>query len=595
MLTQPRDGGAVTDPFLYTSGPRSSRVLIVGEAWGAEELRERLPFVGYSGKELTRILFDAGINRSDCLLANLVDGHPQGNDFTQYLEPNSNKSAGDLYGIKPRAMLRSGLAKLEALIDRTKPTLIIGCGNWPLWALTDHAKVSTQKGFKLPSGIMSWRGSQTYTRAINGHKYPYLPIIHPSAIMRDWSLRNVTCQDLRARAKRFLDGGTSWEAPEYLYYADGSYQPLLRQLTAWLEDADKRLAQRVSGKLDQPLWLAVDVETWKRRYLSVVGIADERLAICVPFFYFNEDGQMVQNFTLDQETTLNQLIRRLLQHPAVRITNQNYSYDWQYLYRYLGIDREPAFDTMLAHHLLWPGTPKSLDYLASLYCDHYCYWKDESQDWDTKVQHLDMWAYNCKDTRKTFEITFALKELLAKIPGMEQRFEDQMDQWRLANEMGRRGVKWDSMRASSFISELSTLSKQLSTWLIQCMPADLQFVPSTGKPWFTSTIFTQYIFYDRLGIPPILHKKTKRPTMDKESFEQLKKKQPWIGPMLDKIKLYRSIEVYKNNFLTAILGPDGRMHPSYNVGGTETFRWSSSSNAFEEGLNLQNLPKLDED
>jgi DNA polymerase I - 3''-5'' exonuclease and polymerase domains len=577
------------DPFLYTSGPRSlGTVLIVGEAWGAEELRERKPFVGYSGKELDRILFDAGINRSDCLCTNLVDGHPEGNDFTQYLEPNSNKSAVDIRGVKPRSMLRAGYDKLEALIDRVKPKLIIGCGNWPLWALTDHAKVSTQKGFKLPSGIMSWRGSQTYTREIANVKYPYLPIIHPASIMRDWSLRNTTCQDLRARAKRFLDGKTTWAAPNYAVLADGNYAPLEEQLRAWIAEADRR-------SNSDPLWLAVDVETWKRRYLAVVGIADERMAICIPFFYFDNEGKMVDCFDLEKENTLNQLIRHLLSHPMVRITNQNYSYDWQYLYRYLGIETTPSFDTMLAHHLLWPGTPKSLDYLASLYCDHYCYWKDESQDWDAKSQHEDMWLYNCKDTRKTYEITFALKEILAKLPGMPERFEFQMDQWRLANEMGRRGVRWDSMRATSFLSDLSNLSRQLSTWLNDCMPEDLRFVPSTGKPWFTSTHHTQYIFYDRLGIAPIMHKKTKRPTMDKESFEQLKKKSPWIGPMLDKIKLYRSIEVYKNNFLNSTLGPDGRMHPSFNVGGTETFRWSSSSNAFEEGMNLQNIPKLDED
>jgi hypothetical protein len=30
---------------------------------------------------------------------------------------------------------------------------------------------------------------------------------------------------------------------------------------------------------------------------------------------------------------------------------------------------------MLAQHVLFPGTPKSLDYLASLYCREYSQWK----------------------------------------------------------------------------------------------------------------------------------------------------------------------------------------------------------------------------
>lgn len=572
---------STVDPYLYTSGPRSSRVLIVGEAWGREELSQRLPFVGYSGKELDRILFDAGINRQDCLCANLVDGHPEGNDFTRFLQPGR----GDLYGVNPGSMLRSGLNKLEALIRAVRPSLIIGCGNWPLWALTSHAKLSTSKGFRLPSGIMNWRGSQTWTREIDGTKYPYLPIIHPAAILRSWDLRHIVCQDLRARAARFLAGKTAWTEPTRNFIADGSLQPLVAQLEAWIAAASTSTT---------PLLLAVDVETWKRQYLCVVGISDGTTSICIPFFYFDPQGRMVDCFSLEDETRLQRLIRTLLSSAGVAITNQNYSYDWQYLYRYLGITTVPSFDTMLAHHLLWPGTPKSLDYLASLYCDFYCYWKDESQDWDAKSDHLSMWLYNCKDTAYTWEITQALRSLLAKVPGMEDRFAFQMQQWELANEMGRRGLRWDTNRAHGFATDLERVSRDLAAWLSAAMPEDLRYAPS-GKPWYSSPSHQQYIFYDRLGIAPILHKKTKRPTLDKESFEQLKKRAPWTGPIFDNLKQLRSVEVFRNNFLSSSLGPDGRMHPSFNVGGTETFRWSSSSNAFSEGMNLQNIPRLDEE
>lgn len=583
------------NPFAYTSGPRHARILIVGEAWGAEEARAASPFVGTSGAELTRILFDAGINRQDCLLTNLVDGHPQNNDFTQYLEPNSAKTP-PLYGAHPGPTLRAGLNKLESLIDHVKPKLIIGCGNWPLWALTPHAKTATSKGYKIPSGIMNWRGSQTFTREIHNERYPFLPIIHPAAILRDWGLRHITCQDLRARAARYVNGQHTWLPKENECYADGSYEPLVRQLNAFIAEADSRLPPRArgGGADPGPLWLAVDVETWRRTYLCVVGISDAKTSICVPYFYFDEKGQMVDCFTLEQENAINLLLRRLLSHPGVAITNQNYSYDWQYLHRFLGIETAPSFDTMLAHHLLWPGTPKSLDYLASLYCDHYCYWKDESQDWDAKGSHLDMWAYNCKDTRYTYEITFVLQNILQRTPHMAENFAFQMEQWELANEMGTRGLRWDSHRASSFSSQLESLAGELQAYLLACMPDDLRYAGS-GRPWFSSPKHQQYIFYDRLGIAPVMHKKTKKPTLDKESFETLKKRAPWTAPIFDKLKKLRSVEVFRNNFLSTSLGPDGRMHPSFNVGGTETFRWSSSSNAFGEGMNLQNIPRLDDE
>jgi uracil-DNA glycosylase len=590
------------DPFLYTSGPRSSRVLIVGEAWGREELSQQRPFVGFSGKELDRILFDAGINKSDCLCANLVDDHPEGNDFTRYLEGSSK--ANLLRGINPGARLRLGLNKLTHLISVQRPQLIIGCGNWPLWALTNHAKTSTVKGFKLPSGVMNWRGSQTWTRKDllpDGTVFPYLPIIHPAAILRSWDLRYITCQDLRARAARFLSGKSTWSPSPAEYHADGNYLTCVRDLESWIEKANRAKPARAlsgveDGALASPdsLWLAVDVETWKRQYLCVVGISDGTTSLCIPFFYFDPNGRMVDCFTEDEELHIQNLLRKLLSHPNVAITGQNYSYDWQYLYRYLGITALPSFDTMLAHHLLWPGTPKSLDYLASLYCDYYCYWKDESQDWDAKGNHRDMWIYNCKDTASTIEITFALREILEKTPGMVERFAFQMQQWELANEMGRAGIRWDRIRAHNFSNDLERVSGELAHWLDRAMPDDLRLAPS-GKPWYTSPNHQQFIFYDRLGISPILHKKTKRPTLDKESFEQLKKRAPWTGPIFDKLKQLRSVEVFRNNFLGTKLGPDGRMHPSFNVGGTETYRWSSSSNAFNEGMNLQNIPKLDEE
>jgi hypothetical protein len=46
--------------------------------------------------------------------------------------------------------------------------------------------------------------------------------------------------------------------------------------------------------------------------------------------------------------------------------------------------------------------------------------------------------------------------------------------------------------------------------------------------------------------------------------------------------------------LEAKLSPDGRLRCSFNIAHPETHRWSSNSNGFGEGTNLQNIPKGDE-
>lgn len=58
--------------FVPGIGPQPSRVLLVGEGPGKDEDRWGKPFIGKSGKELTRYLSNEGLDREDIRIANLV-------------------------------------------------------------------------------------------------------------------------------------------------------------------------------------------------------------------------------------------------------------------------------------------------------------------------------------------------------------------------------------------------------------------------------------------------------------------------------------------------------------------------------------------
>src|SRR5262249_9545846 len=60
------------------SPARMVDIVIVGEAWGVDELKQQAPFVGYSGHELTHMLAEAGISRTECYLTNVFNLHPPG-------------------------------------------------------------------------------------------------------------------------------------------------------------------------------------------------------------------------------------------------------------------------------------------------------------------------------------------------------------------------------------------------------------------------------------------------------------------------------------------------------------------------------------
>ena len=51
--------------------------------------------------------------------------------------------------------------------------------------------------------------------------------------------------------------------------------------------------------------------------------------------------------------------------------------------------------------------------------------------------------------------------------------------------------------------------------------------------------------------------------------------------------------MFKNTFINAPLGYDGRMRCSFKITGTETYRFASSKDVFGSGMNLQNIPKGD--
>lgn len=591
------------DLFRFTSGPRNARCVIVGEAWGREEAAQQRPFAGQSGQLLDRMLAEAGLSRTAILCTNVISSQPPGNDFTHFLHSNEEtKSARTTpyAGLSPKQQLATSIRDLWHLLDHVRPDLVIAAGNIPLHVLTPHAGVATKKGYKLPTGITSWRGSQTTSRYATSRDALHsswflpekplnvLPLIHPAAILREYEYRHVTVHDLRSRAARYLSGHTTWSAPPYNDIWRPSFHDVSLALNVWLAKASTANAN--------PLRLSVDIETYGKTYISCLGLCDGDLALCIPFFFFANNSPRAY-WSCEQELEIWLRLRNLLEHPNVSIIGQNYIYDSLFLQRYCGINTHCSFDTMVAHHLLYPGTPMGLHYLASLYCDHHCYWKDESDEWAAgELAAEDLWHYNCKDTRKTFECATVLSSLLARKPGYEAHFAWRMREWHLARKMSIRGTNDDSELRKKYKLDCFSQASELEALLLSFVPEKWRYAAS-GKPWFSSPQHTMYILYDRLGLEPVLHKVTKRPTADDTALETLiaRKDSAYLRPMLTALQALRSLSVFHSHFLDIKSSPLGRFVTQFNIARPETFRWSSSANPMGEGTNMQNLPKVKED
>ena len=97
------------------------------------------------------------------------------------------------------------------------------------------------------------------------------------------------------------------------------------------------------------------------------------------------------------------------------------------------------------------------------------------------------------------------------------------------------------------------------------------------------------LFYEQLGVKPVLHKKSRKPTLAKDALGALRKNaDAIIHPIIDAIIEFRRAGTF-NSVATTKIDRDQRIRCSYNIAGTETFRLASSEDAFSYGTNLQNI------
>lgn len=337
-------------------GAPNARIMLVGEAWGEKEEEARQPFVGPSGQELNRMLQEAGLSRSDCYVTNLVNARPPRNDLSEWIPLTKTKITHDmvlLRGKRVKPIILEGYQSLLMEISLVRPSLIIAFGNSALWALTGLA------------GITKWRGSLLEHQGIR-----VVPTYHPAAILRMWDWRKIAVHDLR-RAAGELEKPTP--RPKWQFRIRPTLTLTLSTLDLLLQTAEEMSSR--GG--EEYLWLDFDIET-VAGHIRCFAISWSRTdALCVPLMY---PGRPDGYWSLEEEALILHRVHLLLTHPRVKVRGQNLLYDFQYVHRHWHYIPNLGQDTMLSHHVLYAGLPKSLAFQASLYCDYFEYWKDMGKE-----------------------------------------------------------------------------------------------------------------------------------------------------------------------------------------------------------------------
>jgi uracil-DNA glycosylase len=139
---------------VFGAGNADADLMFVGEAPGAEEDRQGLPFVGRAGQLLNQLLEEIGLSREEVFIANVLKSRPPGNRDPQPLE---------IQACEP------WLARQVRLIE---PRVVCTLGNFSTKLLTGSQ-----------TGITKVRGTPQ-VHELGGRMIYLLPLFHPAAALR---------------------------------------------------------------------------------------------------------------------------------------------------------------------------------------------------------------------------------------------------------------------------------------------------------------------------------------------------------------------------------------------------------------------------
>ena len=139
---------------VFGAGNADADLMFVGEAPGAEEDRQGLPFVGRAGQLLNQLLGGIGLSREDVFIANVLKSRPPGNRDPQPLEIEA---------------CRPYLFEQVRLIE---PRVVCTLGNFATKLLSGS-----------PAGITKVRGTPQ-VHELGQRTVFLLPLFHPAAALR---------------------------------------------------------------------------------------------------------------------------------------------------------------------------------------------------------------------------------------------------------------------------------------------------------------------------------------------------------------------------------------------------------------------------
>ena len=156
-------------------GSPEAQIVFIGEAPGQQEDEQGLPFVGNSGKLLTKLLDTIKVNRSDVFICNILKHRPPGNR-----DPLPEE-------------IKVCTPYLKAQLEIIKPKVIITLGRFSM-------------NYFFPEESISRNHGQIRTLNWQGINLTIIPVYHPSAGLRNGAMLTALKSDFLKIGDFLLNG-----------------------------------------------------------------------------------------------------------------------------------------------------------------------------------------------------------------------------------------------------------------------------------------------------------------------------------------------------------------------------------------------------
>lgn len=340
-----REGG-----YIPGEGPTDAKIVLVGEAGGAEEDRHKRPFVGPAGRVLEQCMHAAGLIRGETYLTNVVKCRPRNNDITPYYNPRTGRFT---------ELAEPWLNELYEELAGLKANIIVALGNVPMAALTRRKK-----------SVTKYRGYiERAEKEICSEKV--LITLHPSSTF------------FRGEKHGGSGGGPGKGASPYIgrYYITMDLKKALAfSDSPVLIRPQRRLVTQFSDVQEVVEWIKILAKTGRvscdievsNFEVSCMGLsASQDLGVSIPL------SDMKRWSEYEELLIWRALDQYVFGDPGVVKVVQNGIFDLYFIFLKYGIvTKGPIEDIMIGHHIMYFEMAKALDFIASIYCGAQEYWKD---------------------------------------------------------------------------------------------------------------------------------------------------------------------------------------------------------------------------